>query len=318
MLPWLLLGCPGPGPATDTPTDDTDVAAPVVVRIVTWNVQGLGSPGSDEAAAEIEVLRRIDADVVGLNEVGAEEASRLRALAAELGYDTVFTPNDNPFGGLRNGLLARLPNVEVSAVTSAAVSGDSQANDVTRLPLRLSVDLAGQPLTVVVNHYKSGFDDDDEFRRTLDGIRTAQAADEPGFVVLMGDLNAELEDMPDRPAVWREAPAGLPGSFSLGQDQRDLLGDEGLANNPFAPALDGGLEVVEARQLDGRADTRPVSGRRIDWMLVSDAQAVQSEVYDSTDEGGDGLPKAGEAPPRAASATASDHLPVFVDVTLQP
>lgn len=313
-----LVGCNGPNQGTDGPTDETDSGEPVVVRIATWNIEGLGSSNSAERQAELDVLRRINADIVGINEVGSDELGRLTELGQALGYDTIFMPSSNPFGGLRNAMLTRLPGAQISAVTSAAVSGDREANDTTRLPIRLTVELAGadDPLTVVVNHWKSGFNIDDRFRRTLDGIRTAQAADQDGVVVVMGDVNAELEDMPESPRIWTSLPDDLPGSFRLGDDQLTRLREDGIANNAFAPSLALGLTAVEARQLDGRPDTRPVSGRRIDWVLASDGVSVASEIYDSTDEGNGGLEKAGEAAERSASQQASDHLPIFIDITL--
>lgn len=314
LVASLLVGCPG----SESPTDGGEPLPPVTVRVVTWNIQSIGSQSSTEGAAEREVLARIDADVVALNEVTPEQTTRLRQLGEDLGYDTIFMPEDNPFGSLRNALLCRLP-CQVEAVAPASTSGDDRANDVTRYPVRAVVDVPDTEvdLTVVVNHWKSGFDNTDQFRRTLDGIRTAQAAaTASGPFLVVGDVNAELEDMPESPPVWTYAPTGLPSAFRLGSDQQDAL-EQGIPNDAFAPMQALGMGVIEATQVDGRTDTRPQSGRRIDWVLASEdlAGAVRGEVYDSTDEGqGSGLPKPGAVPSRAASEQASDHLPVFVDV----
>lgn len=291
------------------------------MRVVSWNVQGLGRPGSPEYDAQLAVLRRLDADIVGLQEVDEGQDGILLQLAADAGYDTTFVPASNPFGPLRNAVMTRLDLVEVSAPSAGALSGERSANDLTRLPVRLQVYLPGmdQRVTVVVQHWKSGFDLDDEFRRAVDGIRTAQAADVQGPTIAMGDVNAELEDMPEDPPVWLYPPDGLPESYRVGTDVQDRLSAGGIPNDAFAPLLDLGLEPQQLRQIDGRPDTRPSSGRVIDWILVSEelADATVGEVYDSTDEGqGEGLPKAGDAPPRPTSADASDHLPVFVDVTV--
>ena len=52
-------------------------------------------------------------------------------------------------------------------------------------------------------------------------------------------------------------------------------------------------------------------------VVVKDG-AIVGEIYDCTDEGqASGLPKAGEPPERSACTDASDHLPVFVDVTFR-
>jgi endonuclease/exonuclease/phosphatase family metal-dependent hydrolase len=151
-------------------------------------------------------------------------------------------------------------------------------------------------------------------------VRTAQAASGDGPAIAMGDVNAELDDMPEDPPLWTYAPEGLPSSYRLGTDVRDQLADGGVANDAFAPLIAAGLEPQQLRQIDGRPDTRPSSGRVIDWILVSDelVGSTVGEVYDSTDEGqGEGLPKAGDTPPRPTSAEASDHLPVFVDVVVR-
>ncbi|MFK7927394.1 MAG: endonuclease/exonuclease/phosphatase family protein [Myxococcota bacterium] len=318
LIALAALGACTSGGPTDPATDTLDTAEPPTVRVVTWNIQGIGAAGTPEGDAERAVLARINADIVGLNEVGSEEAARVNALAADLGYDTVFVPNDNPFGGLRNAILTRLDGGELSAVTPAATSADVNANDSTRYPVRLIVQVPGadEPLTVVVNHWKSGFDLTDRFRRTLDGYRTAKAADQTGTVIAMGDINAELEDMPEDPRVWTSLPDNLPGDYRLGADAREQLRGDGLANDAFARMLAQGLQIVEARQLDGRPDTRPTSGRRIDWILTN-GQTLGAGIYDSTDESqGEGLAKAGSAPDRGASTESSDHLPVFIDLQL--
>lgn len=318
----LVIACTAGSSETDPVGTDMPVAPDrVVVRVVTWNIEGLGRASDPEGQAERAVLARIDADIVGLNEVSDEQAALLRALGDDLGYETVFLPVGNPFGSLRNAVLTRLPVVNLDAPSAGELSGDGAANDVTRWPVRLTVDApdAEQDLTVVVNHWKSGFDLTDRFRRTLDGVRTAQAAAEaPGPVLVMGDVNAQLDEMPESPPTWTYTPGGLPRDYRVGADQRDAL-DVGLPNSAFAPLTDLGLSAIDATQLDGRPDTRPQSGRRIDWVFASldRVEGVAGEVYDSTDEGqGSGLPKSGDAPDRGASGAASDHLPIFVDVAL--
>ena len=91
LIPGTTAGVPGSGGET--------------IRIATWNIEGVGSPGSDEYDALIDVLRRIDADVIGLNEIDIGETSILEDIAAQLGYDTVVVPGTNPFGGPADGHL---------------------------------------------------------------------------------------------------------------------------------------------------------------------------------------------------------------------
>jgi len=296
-------------PATDTP-----------LRVATWNIERLGAAGSDEHTAAREVLVRIDADVVGLQEIGEGEEDALLALALDLGYDVV-QPRTNPFGTDHNAVLSRLP-VEVSSFPSSAVlSADPDANDVTRWPVSVALIAPwGEVVGVTTQHCKSGFDLADAFRRSIDTLRLGQATRriEAERFVAMGDVNAslpELDDAPPSPARWTFAPGGMPSDFVLGDDVAAIMDDGGLANHPFALLGEIGLTAVEARQPDGREAARD-SGRLIDYVLVDDGlRATASEIYDSRDEGFDpGVEKAGEALARDVSRRASDHLPVVVDV----
>lgn len=325
MLAWLW-GCvgttPGPGP-TDTPqpTEPTGAAASEApLRVATWNIEGLGAPGSDEHAAVRDVLVRIDADVIGLEEIQEGEEDALVALALQLGYDVV-QPRINPFGTVHNAVLSRLP-VEVAAFPSSAVlADDADANDVTRWPVSVAVTAPwGEVVAVTVQHCKSGFDLDDAFRRSVDTHRLGQASGhlESVHAVAMGDLNAsqpELVESPPSPAQWTYAPGGMPPGFALGEDVRAAMDGPGLSNDPFQILAGFGLTTVDARQADGREASRD-SGRLIDYVLHDDGlRVVASEIYDSRDERFEpGVDKAGEPLDRDVSRLAADHFPVVVDL----
>ncbi len=312
-----LAACGPPPPDTGAPpgvpTGTAGSAGPTL-RIATWNIESVGAPGSDQFQAAVDILRRIDADIVGLNEIDEFEQDHAQALADALGYDTVIVPSSNPFGGLRNGILARIEVAEARVHTAAELSGDPDANDVTRPPVSVSLP---DGLRVAVTHCKSGFEDADEFRRTIDAIRLAQVADDPGAAVIMGDMNQEVDQV-DTPATFTDIPWGMPSAYFVGADVYATLTGPGLANGAFSHYDDAGYQVVPAAQMDGSLATRNASGRRIDYVLVGAALAdrvVGAEIYDSRDDGpGAGLPKAGDPPPRRASEDASDHLPVFIDL----
>jgi len=323
-LPFLIIaacGLPSPTPE-DFGDDDDDVtlpSEPQQVRIATWNVEALGYPGSEEYEAVATILARIDADIVGINEIDAPEVGHIKTLGSELGYSHVTVPSTNPFGDIRNALLTRLPVIDSAIHKPPQLSGDSGANDVTRYPISVTVD-AGQPVTVVVQHWKSGFDDDDEFRRAVDSLRTAQAADTGSpWVLAMGDVNQDIGEPPWSPDRFTSIPAGMPSGYQLGNDLSGAMGADGIANDAFQALHAVGLDIVDAQQLDGRYATRDASDRRIDYILGTDAVLATAvgEVYDSRDEGPGGLEKAGEAPPRETSASASDHFPVLVEFTVQ-
>jgi len=325
LLPVFTIACgyPGPLPGDDVGDDDDDtptvVVGPQVVRVVTWNVEELGYPTSDEYEAVKEVLARLDADIVGLNEIDDPELDHVETMAAELGYDTVVVPATNPFGDIRNAIMTRLPVSSSQIHKPSDLSGDSAANDVTRYPISVTVD-AGHPLTVVIQHWKSGFDDEDEFRRAIDSERTAQAVAGSGdWVIAMGDVNQEIDDPPWSPAAFTSIPSGMPGDFWLGSDLYDRMTGTGITNNAFSALSALGLEIIEAKQLDGRFDTRDVSGRRIDYITGSSnvrATAI-AEIFDSRDDGADGLTKAGAVLGREVSATASDHFPVMAEFVVE-
>lgn len=322
----LLWGCARPEPGADSGTTDpgstVDSGAPSErVRLATWNVESLGKPGSAELEATRAILIRMDADVVGLNEIAPSEVRHLEDLAGSLGYPYVVVPSTNPFGDLRNAVISRLPLSEQVVWDSHSLSGDTRANDLTRLPVAVTVTTpGGTAVSVISQHWKSGFDSIDAFRRAVDSHRTAQAASRaPGeLVVVLGDVNHQLEDGPGSPSTFRSVPSGTPNGYWLGEDLYAQL-QSGIANDPFAPLEGVGLSVLDAQQGDGRWATRDQSDRRIDYVLVNDAALsawTGAVVYDARDDASITLPLAGDAPARESSLTASDHFPVFADFHL--
>lgn len=330
MLPLLLLtACLdrrlGPEDPTWSPWPSSELAGRVPVRVATWNVEGLGVEGAFDFEATVRVLARLDADVVGLNEVLDEEGEALEALASRLGYDTVIHAANQPFGDTGNAMLARLPLVEATTPDGASLSGDPSANDVTRRPVSARFEVPGTAavLGVVGQHWKSGFEPVDDFRRAVDGARTAQAASalDATLRIVMGDVNAE-PDQTYEPATWISLPDGLPPSYDLGSDLAARLGEEGLPASPYALLGEAGLTLVDAAQRDGTLFTRPTSERRIDIVFADDASraaGLRTEVYDTRDDLPDqpGLADGGDRPELTDVNRASDHLPVLVELRVR-
>jgi hypothetical protein len=85
-----------------------------------------------------------------------------------------------------------------------------------------------------------------------------------------------------------------------------------------------GLAAVEAYR-EGTRDNRThlYTNYRLDYLLISgeirgaDGKPPVGEIYYSGTDKGGGLPKAGEPLPPDLSLAASDHYPVFADLTLQ-
>lgn len=305
-------------------------SAATPVRVASWNVQAVGDPGSLQYDAALAILERIGADVVGINEVSsAADAAKFAQLAVDAGYPYTVVPDSNPFGALRNAVMSRLPFATAPLIhTAASLSGDPSAKDLSRLILEVVLDAPGNApdLTLVIDHWKSGTGNDDEFRRVLESYRITQALDDldsavDAFVIL-GDINEEADSVPRSPNPFETLPSGLPASFSLGADLDALLAGPGFQNDPFfyiADASGLAAELLLALQLDGSDATRPSSGRRLDYIFVSSrlAASAVAEVYDSADEGlPNGLPKFGSAPAASASLDASDHFLVFADLSL--
>ena len=304
--------------------------AQTTVRVAAWNVETIGDPGSTQYIAALAVLDRICADVVAINEVlNANDIPNFQQLATDAGYDFTVVPNTNPFGDMRNAFMSKFPILAETIHTSSALSGDGSANDITRLMIEVVIDVPGDAadLTLVTEHWKASGGNDDEFRRACESIRMSQTiADLDSLTdayVILGDVNEELEDVPGSPNPFFELPSGLPVSFSLGADLQALLDGEGILNNPFFYLEDEtgpNMATLDALQLDGTEITRPSSGRRLDYIFVSQALlelGPLTEVYDSDDEGlPGGLDKCGNALGSSTSLDAADHLLVFVDLIM--
>lgn len=292
------------------------------VRIATWNVLDVGEPGSQGYEAAYDVLARIGANIVAVQEVASDsDATYLVNLAVDLGYPNVTVAPGGPFGSDRTAIMADFPMQPGVSWTSAALSGDPAANDITRYILEAEVDVsgAGDWLSVIVTHWKSGSTNTDEYRRAIESTRISQVVhnieNEAQPYIVLGDVNQDIRDGALTPNIFTSIPADLPASFVTGADIQDLLINAGLRNDPFAP-ITSGATMLDAKQVDGNYATRPESGRRLDYMFVNDRMTVQgTQVYECADEGISGsLPLEGEPLPATTCPLASDHLPVFADL----
>jgi len=300
------------------------------VRVATWNVETVGTPGSVEYEAARDILERIDADVVAIQEVAnSSDIANLDELAAVTGYPFVIVPSSNPLGALRNAFISKLPFESSAIHTSFTLSGDAGANDITRLIVEIVVDFDGQVVSFFTEHWKASGGNDDEFRRAVESQRIVQAIDDldpaGDHYVVLGDVNEEIDEVPGFPLVFTSEPSGLPQSWELGSDLAAVLATTGFPNDPFSYLLDDAgpdMSLLDTLQKDGSDATRPASGRRLDYIIVSDSIAQlspPSEVYDSADEAlPGGLPKSGTPLPGGTSINASDHYLVFMDATFPP
>jgi len=317
-LPFLLLAACTTYLPPEAPSADRERAADTL-RVVSWNIETIGDVGSPEYDAALAVLGRLDADVVALQEVEwSTDEHSLHPFAAAAGYDHVVSGWPVSFGDDTQVILSRWPVVHSALLDGDDLSGDPTAVDLTRAIPVATLDIDGTHLTLGTAHFKASEDTEDHFRRTIDAYRAAQALGpfDPATdrVLFCGDLNDDLGDPAPSPSTWSYAPNGLPSTYSLGQDLHDQMTTVGLVNSAFVPLTDMGLTVLDAVQRSGEDLTRPASGRRLDYLLVSDPLLGGiTEVYDTDDEGLPGLPLSGDVP-SIDVLDAADHLPVVVDL----
>ena len=105
--------------------------AAVPVRVATWNIETIGSPGSVEFEAAVDVASRLSAEVLCINEVAsAADAALVPTFAAAVGYGYSAVAASGAFGSDRTPFLSHTPPVSTTW-TSAALPEDSAA---TALP----------------------------------------------------------------------------------------------------------------------------------------------------------------------------------------
>ncbi len=297
------------------------VADSTPARVVGWNIEGVGEPNTSEFIAAVQVLDAIDPDVVALSEVrSAADVQNLFALADALDLEFVEHAEGAPFGALRTAVISRWPIVWTEYDAEALAGGP--ANDISRFVTVAEVAVPdARPLFVVPVHLKSGTSANDRLRRAIEGNRLAQAVGEGDWVVV-GDFNEEIAEVPHNPRFIRQIPRpeDLPVAFEIGPDIAGRMAGGGLLNDPFAPLLDPsgpGLVVLDARKQDGTRGTRPSSGRRLDYALVSDDLAFAAEAFLYTSDDIERF-RDPEPAPFGASVAASDHVAVVIDLEVPP
>jgi len=298
------------------------------VRVATFNFEhGPGDPGSDKYNAIRDQLERMDADVVGFQEMRSATFGVWSNLATELGYDYSVIGEDNGSraGYLFNGYFSHYP-----ILSSYNIISPTGASEMARFPFRAVIDIpdAQNPLIVWNLHHKSGGNNIDKFRRAVEAYRTVQDVDaylttNPTHLeyVVMGDMNDDVRDNQIHP-YYTNQPSGAPASYILGSD---ITFPVAYAIFPSDRYEDAGVDLhYIPAYWEGTTTpiTRPESGRQLDYMFLSTTLVnsplgmPKSEIYYSDMDLGAGLPKVGSPLPAGTSATASDHLPIFVDIQM--
>lgn len=301
------------------------------LRLATWNIQATGTSSSTQWSRALAVIGRANADVVALQEItDASEVATLSTFAAAAGYPyfAVSTTSGTLSGSLYNGAVSRFPIVFSNSYSSAEISGDPTANDITRdiFEMHVQVPNAADVTAFFIMHLKSGAGSANEFRRAVElkrlgqVITNFQSAHPSATYVVCGDFNEDIGDGPFGNA-FNTVPSGMPTTFDLGNDVTFPV-----VYDPFIVLTSTGLVIAPATQEDSTTlfITRSSSSRRLDYIFYSSGiSLVADEVYNSArDDGFDDAPvgnwltKAGSALPSSYSLDASDHFLVFADVTV--
>lgn len=300
---------------TDVPPSDCMGDA---IRVATFNIESVGTPGMAQFDALRDILGRIAADVVCVQEVGDTELGSFGALAQEAGYEHVIVAEKSqPIGGaLRNACIGRVP-IELVGSYNGDDIAQGYANDVGRDILVVRAQpVAGCYVGLFAVHLKSGDDLVDLFRRQVEIVRLMQVVSTYRIVrpddglVLLGDFNEHLDDT----ALGTEfaaPPVGLPDSYVVGEDI-----DFPLRYHPFDTISGNGFRRVDATWEGSDDTTTWRSTVRLDYVFVDQATATAAEVYNACQDQGGGIAKEGEPLPCGTSTTASDHMPVVADLVV--
>ena len=306
------------------------ISAQEPVRVATWNVQSLGSNGSGQWNNAMDILARTDADVVAIQEIdNLGEAIAFAGFSSQAGYphSAVSNTSGTLSGSLRNGVMSKYPIVFSTSHSAASLSGDPNANDITRdiFEAHVQVPNAADVIGVFSLHLKASSGSTNDFRRAIEWHRVKQAVADfqalhPGAAYfIVGDFNDDLGDS-GFGNTFGNLPGGLPSSYDLGNDIMFPV-----TYDPFDDLVTCGLVIANATQEDTSSidTTREASGRRLDYLTFAGATLIGDEVYNSSrDNGvddlpfGNWLPKSGSALPAGISLAASDHYLVFADYTV--
>jgi endonuclease/exonuclease/phosphatase family metal-dependent hydrolase len=193
----------------------------MVVRILTWNLQGREGPDLEQVAAHVEA---VGADVVALQEVTRRQARRL---SARLGWSVAWRFKHWSVVVPAEG-LALLARDAVGDVTTTHLAHRFRPwSWRRRIAVSAALDTPAGPLGVVTVHLGAGVGDAERARQAVGAIE-ALAATGMRHGVVAGDLNTH----PGSPVLaafrtgglrdaWEDARPGEPGPTNWRPGPRD-------------------------------------------------------------------------------------------------
>lgn len=298
------------------------------LRVATFNVEAISSPGSDPFIGLAASIARIGADVVCMQEVNEGEEAWVSELATAAGYSNVELADWSPAigGDIFNACMSRIPMELIASYGGSALSSDPSANDVGRDILAVRVQPEpGCYAALFTVHLKSGGDYEDLFRRQVEaerlarGVRLYRENRPADGLIVLGDFNEQIDDVDLGTSLDVVPP--LPMSYDLGNDI-----EVPLRYHPFEVLTTQGFQIAPAFQEDSGDDGTFIGGNfnsRLDYVIYGQALFEGAEVYNACSDNGEDddppggwLPKEGEPLACYSTQIASDHLSVFADFTL--
>jgi endonuclease/exonuclease/phosphatase family metal-dependent hydrolase len=324
------------------------------LRVATYNVLAL-NVGSQAFTDLVGIVQRMDADVLMIQEVGdvngptqsqAQAQADVNQLANLTGYPfrAVSQVSGTLSGGLRVAILSKFQIATIISHDAVSLSGSGAANDIGRdiLEVRLNVPDVGMPVGCFTVHFKAQSGDVNQFRRAVETQRLIQAIgrycqQNPGGLVFVGgDLNEQVGGYTPKSFslaqynAWK-SDGSLPPSFSIGPDIAFPLLYDPFARLQSTLGCVRSLAFAAATAEDSTTNAATFSsGSRLDYLFTEQFMGGRvlgfgDEVYRSTlDDGLDAAPagqylrKFGAGPlASGASASASDHFPVYADYLVE-
>ena len=297
------------------------------LRVVSYNVEGLGDPSSTEYGAVVDVLARLDADVVLLQGLSApQDLPHLDQLATDTGYGAPCVTEPTDLGSARQAAISRVPIAACHSHAAHELTSDPLANDLTGqlLEVQLQTD-PDRAAWGVVSMELFDAPSRDEFRREVESRRVAQAvaqfsAEHPGSpLILVGSVNEDVARGPFGLPAFAALPIGLPATYRLGSDIQFPL-----AYDPFAALEAPGWTALALTHEESPLDlsTQPATGDRLEYVWLDlHLQLAVGEVYDACDDDGVDSPPLGDVVAKAGlplacgtTANASSRLPLVLDL----
>ncbi|MEZ4386820.1 MAG: endonuclease/exonuclease/phosphatase family protein [Candidatus Krumholzibacteriia bacterium] len=269
-----LAGCGGSETRPVDPTPPNPFAAFAVGRddafeVATWNLRNFATDaGADEVALAAQAIRALGCDLVAVQEIA--ESGRFNELLAQLPDHSGVQATSDRYQNL--GFVWLDSTVTLNSLGEIRPQMDNASRPFPRWPLVVEITWRGHDLAVINNHYKccgdgtlQAGDPDDEETRRLEASEILDQHIRDAYpdqaVILLGDLNDRLDDVPAnnifspflaRPEEYRFADlavaTGPSTGWSWGPGSSHL--DHILVTAPLFPAVEAAGASCATVRLD--------------------------------------------------------------------